>query len=263
MTDIHVTPDGACYISDNPPSPYHLRVLLPALCKRNPTRWQAATYAGIALTAIGTWALIGGWAGITAALLVLALPSTRFNASNPVLVDAFALGAATCSAALMVHGQVIPALIAALIAGATKETAPVFAALFAWNPLLLAGLIVPLLVRLTRTPGTFTVNEHHRWVLDHPIKASKQYHHCYLLDLHPNLITPWGGCVVALGAPSVQLITTLIVAYLQLIIATDTVRLYQWAAPIVAVSAVSAVSWQWWSLLVVVTAFNPMRGDGV
>ena len=52
-------------------------------------------------------------------------------------------------------------------------------------------------------------------------------------------------------------------AYAQLFVATDTVRLYQWAAPVVAIAATSAVDPRWWPLMVVVTLFNPLRGDGV
>ena len=69
--------------------------------------------------------------------------------------------------------------------------------------------------------------------------------------------------VVALAAPSWQLAAVLALAYGQLLIATDTVRLYQWAAPTVAIAATSAVEPQWWPVLIALTVFNPLRGDGV
>ena len=260
-----LTPDSARYLtSRTPPSPFHLRPLLPCLCRQSAARWYAATWVGAALIALGTALMAPGWPGIAAAALVLALPSVRFSLSHVVLVDMAALGLATTSAGFAVHGWIIPALILVLLAGAAKETAPIFAALFAWNPLLLAGLAVPAIVKLVRTPGTDVLNEpEHAWILAHPIQAGRKYHHRMLIDAMPILITPWGACILALGAPSIQLAATLTAGYAQLLVATDTVRLYQWAAPVVAIAAVSAVDPRWWPLMVIVTLFNPLRGDGV
>lgn len=257
-------PDSIRYLNPNPPAPFHLRPLLPWLCGTTAWRWKAATYLGIALTIVGTWAIVEGWQGVAAALILAALPSVRFNAQHPVLVDAAALGLAATSAALWVHGHTIPALAVALIAAATKETSPIFAACFAWTPWLLAALIVPAILASLRTPGPDPLNDkHHAWILAHPIQASRKYHHRYLIDANPNLLTPWGGAIAALGAPSVQLLATLAAGYAQLAVATDTVRLYQWSAPIVCIAATTAVPMVWWPLLVAVTAFNPLRGDGV
>lgn len=261
---VTLCPDSIRYINPHPPAPFHLRPLLPALCGATAWRWKAATYLGIAATIVGTWALVGGWQGVAAALLLAALPSVRFNATHPVLVDAAALGLATTSAALWTHGYTIPALLVAAIAAAAKETSPIFAALFAWTPWLLAALIVPAVLASLRTPGPDPLNDqHHAWILAHPIQASKKYHHRYLLDANPNLLTPWGGAVAALAAPSLQLAATLAAGYAQLGAATDTVRLYQWAAPVVCIAATSAVPAVWWPLLIVATLFNPLRGDGV
>ena len=175
-----LTPDSARYLtSRTPPSPFHLRPLLPWLCGQSATRWYLATWIGTALLALGTYLLKPGWQGIAAAALVLALPSVRFNLTHVVLVDMAALGLATASASLMVHGWIIPAII------------------------------------------------------------------------------------LALGAPSIQLAATLTAGYAQLLVATDTVRLYQWSAPVVAIAATSAVDPRWWPLMVIVTLFNPLRGDGV
>ena len=260
-----LTPDSARYLTvRTPPSPFHLRLLLPWLCRQSPTRWYLATWLGVALMALGTALMAPGWQGIAAAALVLTLPSVRFSLAHVVLVDMAALGLATTAAALAVHGWIIPAIIVALLAGAAKESAPIFAALFAWNPLLLVGLLVPAVVKLVRKPGTDVLKEpEHAWILAHPIKAGRKYHARMVIDAMPVLVTPWGACVLALGAPSVQLFATLAVAYAQLFVATDTVRLYQWSAPVVAIAATSAVGPRWWPLMVVVTLFNPLRGDGV
>ena len=265
MKEPTLTPDSARYLTvHTPPSPFHLRLLLPWLCGQSATRWYLATWIGVALMALGTALLAPGWQGIAAAALVLTLPSVRFSLAHVVLVDMAALGLATTSAALAVHGWTIPAIIVAALAGTTKESAPIFAALFAWNPLLLVGLLVPAVVKLVRKPGTDVLREpEHAWILAHPIKAGRKYHARMVIDAMPVLVTPWGACVLALGAPSVQLFATLAAAYAQLLVATDTVRLYQWSAPVVAIAATSAVDPRWWPLMVVVTLFNPLRGDGV
>ena len=259
-----LTPDGIRYVQRvNLPSPFHLRWLIPYLCRDESTRWDVAAWAGLAGLIVGTWGLAGGWAGVAAALLVAVLPSVRFNLTHRVLVDLPALGLATLSAAAWVHGWTVPALVLAVVAGAAKESAPIFAALFAWSPLLLVGMVAPLVIHLSRTRGPDTLGEHHAWILAHPVQASRQYHAGFLSTLDPRLVLPWGACVVALAAPSWQLAAVLTAAYAQLAVATDTVRLYQQAAPVVAVAAVTAVPWQWWPVLVVVTAFNPLRGDGI
>ncbi len=260
-----LTPDSARYLTVHaPPRPFHLRPLIPWLCRQSAIRWYLATWLGVALLAVGTAMLAPGWQGIAAAALVLSLPSIRFALTHVVLVDMAALGLATTAAGLAVHGWIIPAIIVAILAGAAKESAPVFAALFAWNPLLMLGLIVPAVVMLVRRPGKDVLGEaEHAWILAHPFKAGQKYHERMVIDAMPVLVTPWGACLLALGEPSLQLFAVLVVAYAQLFAATDTVRLYQWAAPVVAISATSAVDPRWWPLMIVATLFNPMRGDGV
>lgn len=259
-----VTPDGARYLTVRPPAPFHLRVLIPRLCQDIAGRWQAAAWVGLAAMVAGIIVLAATWqVGVAAALLAASLPMVRFNIEHPVLVDLPALGLATLAAAAWHVGWWPAAVVLVLLAGATKETAPVFAAIFAWTPWLLIGLVVPLIVRWLRDPGEDVLDVHNAWVLAHPIAASRQYHVGFVRNLDPRLVAPWGAAVVALAAPSWQLAAVLVVAYAQLLIATDTVRLYQWAAPVVALAAVAAVPWQWWPVLIVVTAFNPLRGDGL
>jgi len=264
MSDLAITPDGARYLAARPPAPFHLRVLIPWLCQDIAARWLAAAWCGLAAMALGIMLLAPTWqAGVAAALLAAALPMVRFNIEHPVLVDLPALGLATLAAGLWHVGWWPAALLVVLLAGAAKETAPVFAALFAWTPVLLLGLVVPLIVRWRREPGDDVLDEHNAWVLAHPIQAAREYHDGWLRNLDPRLVAPWGAAVVALAAPTWQLAAVLAVAYAQLLIATDTVRLYQWAAPVVALAAVAAVPWQWWPVLIVATAFNPLRGDGL
>lgn len=267
-TEVPITPDGARYLSlasgNKAPHPFHLRWLLPALCRTRSERWRAAAYAGAALTAGATAALAPSWKiGLAAAALVLGLPSTRFNITHPVLVDGPALGLATASAALAHHGLWLPALAVALVAGMAKETAPVFAACFATSPLLALGLVAPALRRLFSSGGPDVLDPRNAWILAHPLAAAKAFHLPQLRSLDPVLVAPWGGCVVGLAHPSLALWLALGAAYGQLCVATDTVRLYQWAAPVFAVAAGRALPTAWLPVLVLLTAFNPARGDGV
>ena len=261
---VNVTPDGLRYLNDNPPAPFHRRALLPYLCRNNPTRWLIQAWVGYALLLVGTWGLVGGLQGVAAACLVAPLPGILLGLRFPVLVDLAALGMATSAAALWVNGYEWAAIVLVILAGSAKESAPVFAAVFAWSPWLLVGLAAPLIIGLLRKPGTMPeMGEEHQWILDHPVKAAKKYHAGMLTTLSPALLLPWGALVVALAAPSWQLAAVLALAYGQLLIATDTVRLYQWAAPTVAIAATSAVEPQWWPVLIALTVFNPLRGDGV
>ena len=261
---MNVTPDGLRYLHPNPPAPFHRRALLPWLCGADPKRWIAQAWIGYALIFVGTFALVGGWQGLAAAALVAVLPGIMLGLVHPVLVDTTALGLATVAAALWVHDLQIPAVAVVLLAGAAKESAPVFAAVFAWNPVLIVGLVAPLLIGLVRRPGEMPgMGKHHQWILEHPIKASLKYHDGMLRSLSPVLVYPWGACVVALAAASWQLAAALALGYAQLLIATDSVRLYQQAAPVVAIAATTAVDPVWWPVLLALTAFNPARGDGV
>lgn len=261
---MNVTPDGLRYLHPSPPAPFHRRALLPWLCGEDPRRWLIQAWVGYALLLVGTWGLVGGWQGVAAAALVAPLPGILLGIRFPVLVDLGALGMATSAAALWVNGIEWAAIVLVVLAGAAKESAPVFAGAFAWSPWLLVGLAAPLLIGLIRKPGAMPeMGDEHQWILDHPIKASRKYHDGMLRSLSPALLLPWGACVVALAAPSWQLAAVLALAYGQLLIATDTVRLYQWAAPTVAIAATQAVEPQWWPVLIALTVFNPLRGDGV
>ncbi len=60
------------------------------------------------------------------------------------------------------------------------------------------------------------------------------------------MVAPWGVCLAALYYPSWQTVVVLVLAYAQLLVATDTVRLYQTAAgPTVALAAATIIPTQW------------------
>lgn len=263
---MNLTPDGFRYLhlarGERIAAPFHFRWLVPKFCTTHPKRWVAVAVGSVVLTAVGTGLLADGWKqGLAAGLMMAALPISRFNLRHPVLVDAPAMACAVLAAVAVQEGLWPLGLLMTLAAGSIKETAPVFAAIYAWHPVLLVGLLAPALRGLARR-GSDVLDEENAWILDHPVKASLKYHKGQWLD-GEQMLSPWGGALVALVAIDWRLGLLLAVAYAQLLVATDTVRLYQWAGPIMCVVAVSTVPVAWLPLLVAVTVWNPLGGDGL
>lgn len=273
------TPDGTRYLAlaeHRPvPRPFHLRWLVPFVCGQRPSRWVAVTIGSSVVVAAGTGLLAPTWqTGLAAGLLLAALPFVRFNLAAPILVDMPAMAFAVTAAVAWRAGFWPLAVVLALISGACKESGPVFAAGYAWTPVLLIGLIAPAARAIcARTgpdplaewhgmgPGTTAADEH-AWILAHPFGAGWKYHRAKWLN-GLVMVTPWGAAVVGLVVVDWQLGAVIALGYAQLVIATDSVRLYQWAAPLLCVAAATAVSVAWLPLLVVVTIWNPLAGNGV
>lgn len=246
--------------------PFHLRWLIPVLAGTSASAWTWITRVSWFLSSIAVAILATNtfdWQrGVAAGLLFAALPSNRLNLKYPVLVDMPAMYCALLSALAMQAGAWPLAVLWALVAGATKETAPVFAALYCWSPVPLLGLLAPLVRRVFWKPGTDVLEGHHPWILAHPIQASMREHAGQWGD-GLQMVMPWGPAIIGLAALDWQLATVLAVAYAQLLVATDTVRLYQWAAPVLVVAAVGVVPIAWLPVLVVLGIWNPLGGNGL
>ncbi len=243
------------------PRPFNLRFLGPFLCRTDENNWRTFAIFGAALAAMSTGVLCPDWkTGLAAAVMLLALPSTRFNLKHPILVDLPALGLATWAAALAHHNILWLAIPIAVFAGLTKETAPVFAAAFALNPWLLVGLVGPAVMFFANKPGPDPVPGL-AWIQEHPFKAGWEFHKG--LYLSGMMLAPWGGAIIGLANLDWAAATALVLGYGQLVVATDTVRLYQWAAPALLVCAVTAVPPVWLPVLVAWTIWNPLASDGV
>lgn len=261
MTALTISPDGHRYLVMHERRvcrPFHLRWLLPMVCRDKPARWLFVNRVSFAALGLLAWAYTGSvWMACIATL-----PGLHFNWRFPVQVDVPALALAL-AAAVMLPIWWPAAVLLAFVAGCTKESAPVFAAVFAWNPLLLVGLIPVAFRWLQRQgPDVDTLPTSHHELVAHPLRTGWQFHGKRLLD--PQLmLLPWGGLLVALGAVSWQLTAAVVLAYAQLAMATDSVRLYQWAAPVVALAATQAISPAWLPLVAAATVWNPFRGDGV
>lgn len=253
-------PDAARYLlagqGERVARPFHLRWLLPKLCGDNLARWRAVRLASwaVAAAAMGAWTyqrtddpLVAG----AATAFLLALPGVLGpEVVRPVGVDLPALAVSLTAVALLEHGWWPAAIAVILIAGCVKETSPVFAALWAWHPLLLVGLVAPLIRGLFWRPelDEVTALPQLREVHDHPFRtARRDWRDAW------TLVAPWGICLAALIDPAPALLAVLIVAYLQLLVATDTVRLVHTAAgPAMAFAAAQVIPAPFLVLAVVV-----------
>jgi hypothetical protein len=254
------TPDGVRYTAmqtGRTAKPFHFRWLLPFLCK-NKRSWQIAAWA----SGFAYLALVGAYTGTwQAPILALSLSGViGYNLKHPVLVDLPAMALALGSVVALDAGLWYVAIVLVLLAGCTKESSPVFAACWAWSPLLLVGL-VPVLVRALIRPGSDPLSHYpeHVEILKHPIRSSWRFHKDEPIWIY---VLPWGICVLGIANGSPQLWVTLAFAYAQLLVATDSVRLYQWAAPVAILTAVPMLPAQWLPVLLVLHLINPFRSDG-
>lgn len=254
-----LTPDGVRYFaaaSQRVARPFHLRWLLPRLLGADSRRWQYVTRFSV--LAIG--ALTAVYAHSVWMVAVIALPGIWFNWRHPVLVDAPAMALALAAAVLWPICW--PAAIAlVLIAGCVRETAPVWSAVYAWQPWLLIGL-VPVAVRWLMRQGHDVLDAENAWIIAHPVQASRKYHRGLWVDAG-TMLTPWGGLVAAVAFLDARLEVAIVLAYGQLLAATDSVRLYQWAAPVLALRCVDGLpSWAL-PLVALSLLFNPWKGQGL
>lgn len=257
-----LSPDGVRYLAlgrgERVPRPFNLRWLIPWVCKDNPRRWLICSWL-FALVACGGVGLLAHQhhaavpQSLAAGLLVAGLPSVKYaTVHRPVLVDMPSL-AVSVWCAVLVPVFWPAAVVLALVSGCVRETGPVWAAVYAWNPLPLSGLVAVIL-RSAAATGPDVLGPKDAWILQHPFRASLEFHTGAWRDAK-QMVLPWGGLLAALWFPSAWLFVALLLAYSQLIVATDTVRLYQQAAPVLAVVAVIHVPWL--LPLLVVTWFNP------
>jgi hypothetical protein len=152
----------------------------------------------------------------------------------------------------------------ALVAGASKETAPLFAALWALSPIPLVGLLAPLAARALRKPGPEI--EPLRGQLAHRA-VSKPFKTSILVEKgnwrrFDRWLGPWNAGLLGFLWPPAW--PALVAGYGQCLFATDRVRLYQWAAPAVALGAATVVTdWRLMPLLALVAWWRPFPSDGL
>lgn len=192
-----------------------------------------------------------------AAALLLALPGVLGpQVARPVGVDLPALTLGLVAAACFANHQPLAGVAVVLLAANVRETVPVAVALWCWSPLPLVGLVVPAVVTLVRKPDLDAVTAQPvlRHVYDHPVRSAFEHHRGAWRDAW-QMVAPWGATLASLLALTPQLVVTVVVAHLQLLVATDNVRLTQTlAGPVVALAAAEVFPPQWLPLVVVVHA---------
>lgn len=242
------------------PRPFHLRWLLPTLCDNVGRRWWAVWLASwpVLLGGMFGWRLAAGdrWQVAAAAAALLAgLPGVLGPAIViPVGVDLPATAMSLLGVMFLEIGGWTPNVlgITALCVGAmVRETVPVWSSLWLWSPLPLVAM-VPVVVRmLLAQTGPDPLGGQFDEIAAHPLKAGLQAHAGRWRDGWL-MVAPWGVCLAALYTPDWRLGVILAAAYLQLLIATDTVRLVHHAAgPVLAAAAAHHIPPQWLVIAVV------------
>lgn len=232
--------------------PFNLRFLLPLICRAVPRRWWIVWYASWPVAAAGMawWGFEAGFdAARWVAFPVLCLSLAGVwgpHVVRPVGVDLPGLAVAVVAVAALEAGWWPLAIVLILIAASIKESMPVWAALWAWHPILLVGLVVPLIVSLIRRPALDPVTAQPvlKAIHDHPVRTAFEHHAGKWRD--PRMVAQWGACLAAFYEPSVRVAAVTVVAYLQLFVATDTYRLVHTAAgPALAFAAVQVLPVPW------------------
>ncbi len=262
-----IGPDAARYLlagdGHRVVAPFNVRWLLPTVCRTSMRRWWVVWFASWPLLASGAalWARLSGFDWVQAAavaVLLVALPGVLQPVStHPVGVDLPAMALSMWSAVCFAAGQPIVGLAVAVVAVGVKEQAAVWVALWAWSPLPLLALAAVAVAYLVRRPTLDRVTSSNptlRAVHDHPVRTALEHRqqqggwrNAWLM------VAPWGVTLAALLDPSPWLIAAVVVAYLQLLVATDVVRLYQVVAgPVVCLAAAQVIPTQWLLLAVVV-----------
>lgn len=261
---VQLTPDGTRYVAaaegNKVSRPFHYRWLLPKVLGPFPKPWIRVTDAcALVLPLLGYWFAGGGWAGVFVGALIVGLTGViKFNRRFPVLVDLPAMTVGLASAACWHSGWYVPALILAVVAACIKETSPVFIAAWAWTAWPLLALIAPAVRHLMRRDEA-AIDAQNEWHLREVVVSAFKYRAGWNPWVY---VLPWGACLVGLAHLSPQLAVVLVLAYGQLVIATDAVRLYEWAFPVFAVAAAGAVDARWYAPLIALHFVNPFASEG-
>lgn len=262
VTRITVTNDGHQYLAQaaggRVARPFHYRWLIGRLCGTDPARWQQMAYLSAGLLAAALWAYTGQ---LAAMVVPFALAGIWFNVRYPVLVDLPAMVAAVSTAVCVQRGWWPAAVVFAVVAGCMKETGPLFAAAYAWSPVPLVGMVAPAVRHLWKAGAQEGADEAATFALQYPVRASRRAHAGRWFDWRL-WVAPWGPLAIGFGPTSPQTAVTLLLAYGQCVLATDTVRLYVWAAPVVAHNLFDFVPAAWTFPLAVGCMFWPLKGDG-
>jgi hypothetical protein len=255
-------PDARRYLlmADGTPvvMPFQLRWLLPATCGADLVLWWCVWLVSFPVAAAGMvwWAVAAGHgiaAGAAAGVLLVGL--SGFLGVKPVETALPSMALGVLSAASFEQGWWLLGIVFAVLAATIRESAPVWIALWVWNPIALVALAAPILRwvlhrphldEVTANSGTL-LNVHDAPVWQALVHQDGRWRDAYLV------VVPWGVTIAALYRPSWQLGALLVLTYAQLLVTTDYTRLLHSAAgPAMALGAAVVIPAEWLLLAVVV-----------
>lgn len=247
-----LTPDGKQYGAiETAQRPFCLRWLVPVLFRRHLKAWSWFTGGSLVVcaalcAALALQAGLGTERAIFAAALFCGLPGLfHVNATIPLLVDAPAL--AFMFAAVLASDVTWLAVGLVVVGAMVKETVPIFAAAATLNPWLLLGL-VPVAIAAVVTRKRSTANLGWKKQLPKLLNAMA-------------VLLPWGACLAALWAPTPAMLVSLVLGYGLLAWASDTARIYQWAAAPMIVATAAIIPDAWLLPVALAHLFSPFLGD--
>jgi len=127
----------------------------------------------------------------------------------------------------------------------------VVAALTLWSLWPLIALAPVAVAALLIKSGPDPLGGRFQDIAAHPFRPALEHHAGRWRDGWL-MVAPWGACIAALYAPDWRLLVVLAVAYAQLLVATDSVRLFHHVAgPAMAVAAAHVIPVEWLLLAVV------------
>jgi len=263
---VRLGPDAVRYLlagrGELVPRPFHLRWLLPKLLGDDINAWRFVWFASWPVLAVSmvAWRIAAGddWRiALAAAALLLALPGILGPVvSIPVQVDLPSTALMITALWLIELGhpaQIVAGVAVLAVAASIRETVPVWAALTVWSLWPLLALAVPAVAWVLIKPSKLDpLGEPFQTIADHPFRTALEHHAGRWRDGWL-MVAPWGVCLAGLVGADWRLILILAIAYLQLLVATDTVRLLQHAAgPALAAAAAQNIPPSWLLLAVVI-----------
>ena len=224
---IHDCNDGVRYTSCMPqPTPFHHRF----------HHWPKKLLVPVSLLSmVGLGIAMGDW---YRAAMLLSLPGAWFICTRPTTTDAPCMLLAWGSSETW-HTYPSLSIVLAIASGAIHERGPVFAAIYAWNPVMLIGLAGVQWWRKQGGPDADRLVGH---TLVDSIKAHK---------LYQDLLDPWTVVyglrgvlpLAAFGCSSPRAWLALCVAFATRVIGTDTCRFLWWSAPVLLKDSPSSPMW--------------------
>jgi hypothetical protein len=233
-----LSPDGERYLAigrGKPvPRPYSYRWLLPALFRTDTRLWVGFSYLALCVAAfeVALWAG-GTWGGLFAAVLFTGATGLfRTSVMLPVITEPVSFALSLGAALMFRGGHTAGGVILSMLAGACRESAPVFIACWTLNPWALVGLVTPKWLGRYAEPDAE--------YLSSPFQDARKIKRETGLDFQ-FLLRPWGvvcglfPLLLPAAAPRLVFaaLLSLTLSYAQLLRARDYSRLYQWAWPAV------------------------------